>query len=103
MRLGPITRRRLSVVTPWGQVEPLFLPEGVGPASFILQETMNRIFSDFGDWCIFIFDNLLVLATDYEDAYIKTEKVIDRCKEYNLYLKFSKTWLGFREVKFFGL
>jgi hypothetical protein len=44
-KLSPITRQRLSIVTPWQQVEPLFLPEGVGPASFILQEQMERVFA----------------------------------------------------------
>ena len=33
--LGPISRQRLSVVTPWGQFQPRFLPEGVAPASII--------------------------------------------------------------------
>ena len=43
-RLGELTSKRLSIVTPWGQVRPLFLPEGVGPASFILQKHLSSIF-----------------------------------------------------------
>ena len=101
-RLAELTSKRLSIVTPWGQVEPKFLPEGVGPASFVLQSAMDTIFGDFSDWSIVIFDNLLVLATDYEDAYRKVDLILDRCIEYNLFLKFAKTWLGFEEVKFFG-
>ena len=49
-----------------------------------------------------IFDNLLVLADDYDDAYQKCEKILDRCKQRNLVLKFSKTWLGNEGVEFFG-
>ena len=101
-RLGELTRRRLSVQTPWGQFEPLFLPEGVPPASGILQKCMDNIFGEFQDWAIVIFDNLLVLANDYDDACNKAELVFARCKERNLVLKFSKTWLGFPEVTFFG-
>lgn len=100
--LGPITSAKLSVQTPWGQFAPKFMPEGVAPATFILQETVSRIFSDFDEWTIAIFDNLLVLAHDYDDAYKKLEIIIDRCIEYNLYLKFSKSWLGFDQVHFFG-
>ena len=101
-RLGPLTRKRLSVQTPWGQFEPVFLPEGVPPASGILQKCMDEIFQDCEDWSIVIFDNLLVLAHDYADAYEKAKKIFARCKERNLVLKFSKTWLGFAEVTFFG-
>lgn len=102
IKLGPVTSRRLSVQTPWGQVEPLFLPEGVSPASGILHSLVSSIFADFEEFSICIFDNLLVLAHDYADALLKLELVLRRCKERNVFLKFSKTWLGFTKVTFFG-
>ena len=102
IKLAELTSNRLSVQTPWGQVRPLFMPEGIGPASGVLQSIVAEIFADFSDWSIVIFDNFLLLANTYEDAYEKLEIVIDRCIERNVYLKFAKTWLGFREVKFFG-
>ena len=37
----------LSVQTPWGLVKPKFLPEGVGPASGVLQHLVREIFKDF--------------------------------------------------------
>lgn len=101
-RLGPETRRKLSIQTPAGQFEPLFMPEGVPPASGILQKHMEDIFSGFEDWTVVIFDNLLVLADSYQDAFAKTEMILDRCRERNLVLKFSKTWLGNDTVEFFG-
>ena len=101
-RLGPITRKRLSLQTPWGQVEPIFLPEGVPPASGILQNYMSTIFNDFFTWTIVIFDNLLVLADSFDDAYFKCVKILEKCAEFNLVLKFSKTWLGFDKCEFFG-
>ena len=101
-KLGDITKRRLSVQTPWGQVQPMFMPEGVTPASGILQAAISTIFSDFDEWTIRIFDNMLILAHDYADAFEKLKKVIARCKERNVVLKFSKTWIGFKEVNFFG-
>ena len=100
--LGPKTSAKLSIQSPWGQFQPKFMPEGVAPATFILQETVSKIFDEFSEWTIAIYDNLLVLAHDFEDAYKKLEIIIDRCIEYNLYLKFSKSWLGFDEVHFFG-
>ena len=94
-RLAELTSQRLSIQTPWGQVQPLFMPEGIGPASGILQKHASQIFEDFADWSIAIFDNLLVMAYDYDDAYRKCELILDRCIARNVYLKFSKTWLGF--------
>jgi len=100
--LGPITSDRLSLVTLWGQVRPVFLPEGVTPASGLLQEVVSGIFADFMDFMIIIFDNLLVLAHDMDDAMHKLELVLDRCIARNVFLKFPKSFIGFREVHFFG-
>ena len=102
LTLSETTSEVMSIQTPWGQVRPLFLQEGVGPASGILQKTVQSIFIDFDSWMIVIFDNFLILATDYQDAYAKLELFIDRCIERNIYCNFEKTWLGFAEVNFFG-
>ena len=100
--LAEETSERLSIQTPWGQYAPKFMPEGIAPATGILQEVVREIFEDFSDWAIVIFDNMLILANDPQDAYQKFEKVIDRCIERNLKLKMPKSWLGFRKVDFFG-
>lgn len=102
IRLSKATSERLSVQTPWMQVEPLFMPEGIGPASGYLQKVVSDIFKECEPWTISIFDNLLVLATDYQDAYNKVEIILDICIRRNVYLKFAKTWLGFDTVNFFG-
>jgi len=92
----------LSVQTPWGLVRPKFLPEGVGPASGLLQMIVRDVFKGFEDWTIVIFDNFLILADDYEDAYRKLEKVLYRCQEYGIVLKMKKSWIGVDTVTFFG-
>lgn len=102
IRLGPISSANLSVQTPWAQVQPLFLPEGVPPASAVLQSVVSDVFAGFEDWIIAIFDNLLILATDYDDAYAKVSQVLDRCIARNVFLKFSKSWFGFDHANFFG-
>ena len=102
LKLGPVTSARLSIQTPWGQVESKFMPEEVGPASFHLQSIVSKVFEDFSDWLICIFDNILLLAYDYADAYAKFERVLDRCIDRNVFLKFSKSWLGFDKANFFG-
>ena len=100
--LDDATSALLSVQTPWGQYEPIFLPEGVPQGSGILQEVMQDVYGEFSDWAIVIFDNLLVLANDMADAYVKTEKILHKSRERNMVLKMKKTWLGFEKVTFFG-
>jgi hypothetical protein len=96
------TSRKLSVQTPWGQYEPKFLPEGVSPASAILMLVMSEVFADCTEWMIVIFDNLLIMATDYDDAYDKAFKVLSRCRDRKVVLKLSKSKFGYDSVDFFG-
>lgn len=100
--LGPVTAAKLSIQTPWGQFEPIFLPEGVAPASGLLQSRVELIFAGMEEWTVVIFDNFLLLAHDFEDLYRKLELFFDRCIEFNVVLKFSKSFIGFTQVKFFG-
>ena len=100
--LGQLTSAYLSMSTPWGQYEPVYMPEGISPAIGILQKIVEEIFSDYEEWMIVIFDNFLVLCNSYEDAYNKLELVLNRCKERNIVLKFSKSFLGFDTANFFG-
>jgi RNase H-like domain found in reverse transcriptase len=92
----------LSVQTPWGLYRPKFLPEGVGPASGLLQHIVRDIFADFAEWTIVIFDNFLVLADSFHDAYSKLQKIIARCHEKRIVLKLKKSWIGVDKVTFFG-
>jgi Reverse transcriptase (RNA-dependent DNA polymerase) len=92
----------LSVQTPWGLYRPKFLPEGVGPASGLLQHIVRELFEDFKDWTIVIFDNFLVLADSYMDAYDKLQRVVLRCCDKGLVLKLKKSWFGVQSVTFFG-
>jgi putative transposase len=100
--LGDSTSNMLSVQTTFGLVKPRFLPEGVSPASGILHSIVSDIFSEFDEWSIVIFDNVLLLANDYDDAYKKLEIFLQKCDEFNVVLKFAKSYLGFSEVQFFG-
>ena len=78
------------------------LIQGIRPASGILQSVVRRIFSDFEQWIIVIFDNFLILASDYADAADKLEKVLIRCQLHRLVLKMEKSWIGAAVVTFFG-
>ena len=68
----------------------------------MLQHLVRDIFADFADWTIVIFDNYLVLADSYQDAYYKLQKIIQRCQERRIVLKLKKSWFGVETVTFFG-
>ena len=80
----------------------MFLPGGVARASEELQRTVMALIEDFSDWMVRLFDNVLVLCESFEDGMKKLRKVIQRCSERGVVLKFAKSWIGFQQVKFFG-
>ena len=100
--LAPETSRRLAIQTPWGLVEPAFMPEGISPAMGVLQIAVRTMFQDYESWMIVIFDNLLLLAHNQEDACKKLKLFLERCEQHNVILKMAKSWFGFPSVKFFG-
>ena len=63
---------------------------------------MDDAFKDFKEWMIVIFDNLMVLATAFQDSYEKLVKIIDRCPERRVILRMEKTWIGVRLPTSFG-
>ncbi len=81
--LAEESRRLLSIQTPWGQVEPIFVPEGSKPASGALQDFVRLLFGEL-DYFIAIFDNLLVLANDTSDLQNKLYNVLDICLNHNV-------------------
>ena len=102
--LDPETARLLSVQTPWGQYQPRFMPEGINAATQKLQKTVREIFvnSKNEHYIIQAHDNILIMCHDYEDACIKLKEFLETATKYNVALKMSKSWLGYKTVNFFG-
>ena len=67
-RLAEKTSNKLSIITPWGTFRPVFMPEGVSPATGVLQAHMREIFADFSEWSVVIFDNFCIGGFSIEDA-----------------------------------
>jgi hypothetical protein len=94
----------LAVHAPNGQYRPLFMPEGLGPATSIYQRVMRAIFKDFIEerWFFVIIDNISFGGDTFEELATRMVRVLDRCKEANLTLKFEKSFHCQNTVKFFG-
>jgi hypothetical protein len=96
------TSDKLSVQTIWGEFRPKFVLEGVAPATAVLQETMDNMFADLGDWCIPVFDNVIIGAHSYDDCVDKLKLFLDRCRHHNFYVKMAKCVFGVENTNFFG-
>ena len=94
--------RRLTLLTPRGPLRPLFMPEGIKPATAILHNFVTTLFKDFGNWMIVMFDNFVVAANTKEELTERTKLVIAKCRSVNLRLKFKKSRFGCTSLKFFG-
>ena len=94
----------LAVHAPNGQYRPLFMPEGLGPATSIYQRVMRSIFKDFiaEKWFFVIIDNISFGGDTFEELASRMVRVLERCKEANLTLKFEKSYHCQDTVKFFG-
>ena len=102
LRIDDASMQWLSVVTPWGQYMPQFLPEGIPPATAMLQAAVDRIFKQHEDRLLAIYDNFLLCGTGEMDMYEQLVKVFATCRRNNLFLKLSKCFFGVKQVKFFG-
>jgi hypothetical protein len=92
----------LAVHAPNGQYRPVFMPEGLDPATSIYQRVMRAIFKDFlaEKWFFVIIDNISFGADTLEELADRMIRVLERCKEANLTLKFEKSWHCQNTVKF---
>ena len=92
----------LTLLTMFGALRPKFMPEGIKPASSILQNQMSKIFNDMSEYVIVIFDNIVIGAEDMDQLTQRFRSFIQRCTEFNLYLKITKSYFGVSQLDFFG-
>ena len=96
------TKKLLAMITPWGCIQPNFLPEGVAPASSIMQETVDKIFHEVQDFAVTIADNIIIGANDLKDLREKTQRILEICTKANIILSIEKSNFGKKTIKFFG-
>lgn len=102
LRIDDESSELLSVVTPWGQYKPTAVPEGIAPATAILQKAVDKVFQSHQHRLLAIYDNLLLAGTSHEDMFTQLKNVLATCRRSNLILKHTKCWFGVPKVKFFG-
>ena len=93
-----------AFATPDGLFEYLVTPMGLSgsPASF--NRLIQKIFCDQGSFCQTYFDDIFVYTKTnvIEDHLIALDKVLKRCEEKELYVKFSKCIFCSTEIPCLG-
>ena len=102
--LGPGSQNLLAIYTPTGQEAPLFLPEGVGPASHVFQKVMTHIFQEFilEGWCFVLIDNVALGANTIAEAVERFIRFLLKCRATGVVLKFEKSFYCQDVINFFG-
>lgn len=101
-RIDDQSSEYLSLLTPVGQLRPRFLPEGISPATAILQMMVDTIFRDCTHFVLAIYDNLLICGKTKLEAYENFKRVVGLCVKHNVKLKLKKCSFCVDTVSFFG-
>jgi hypothetical protein len=102
IRIDEASSRLLSLVTPLGQYRPRFLPEGISPATAVLQKVVETVFHSCRAFMLIIYDNFLVCGTSMANVYANLQTVLRQAKKCNVRLKLKKCKFGVQEIQFFG-
>ncbi|KAE8963300.1 hypothetical protein PF011_g29084 [Phytophthora fragariae] len=90
--------------TPDGLFEYLVTPMGLSCSPAAFNQLMQRVFADQRAFCKAYFDDLFVFtpSDSMEEHLAALEKVLERCKEEQLYIKLSKCTFCASEIPCLG-
>lgn len=90
--------------TPDGLFEYLVAPMGLSCSPAAFNRLIQRVVADQSSFCKAYFDDLFVYTetSDMEDHLAALEKVLERCKEEQLYVKLSKCTFCASEIPCLG-
>ena len=97
------SRQKTAFITHRGLYEFLCMPFGLKNAPGVFQRMMDSTFAGL-KWliCLVYLDDIIVWARSWEEHLERVEKVLQRCRERNLGLKATKSYVGFSELRILG-
>lgn len=87
--------------SPFGRYRFLRMPYGIKPASEVFQKLIRQHFEDIEGVTSYI-DDFLIWGKDKNEHDTRLKQVLDRCRQINLKLNFSKCEFGVEKVMFTG-
>ncbi len=92
---------KTAFVLPWGQYEFLRIPFGIKTAPRCFQEIISKILSDMSFVRVFL-DDILIFSQSITEHKTHLIMVLDKLKENNISINFSKSNFLQNEVKYLG-
>ena len=74
-----------------GLLRPLYFLKGVLPALDVLMKFMKITFTDYEEWIVVLYHNILACSNTIDEAYEKLELVLRLVHNLSIVLKMSKT------------
>jgi len=89
-----VSRDKTAFITHRGQFRFCVLPQGAVNSPSVFSRLMSLVMTGLSwESCLIYIDDVLILGSDIDNAYVNTEKVLDRFRQANLKLKPTKTRL----------
>jgi hypothetical protein len=88
-----------------GLFEPTVMFFGLCNSLATFQSMINSIFNDFIEegWIVIYMDDILLFSKDQQTHQERTQRVLQRLQEHDLYLKAEKCKFDVSKVEFLGL
>lgn len=94
---------KTAFVTPTGHYEYLVMPYGLANAPSVFQAFMNEIFREYLHRFVLVYiDDILIYSNNLAEHRNHTSLVLQKLREYHLYLKAEKCSFHQSQVQFLG-
>ena len=103
VRVAEGDEAKTTCVTQYGSFEFLVMPFGLTNASATFCNLMNDVLFDFLDSFVVVYlDDIVIYNPTLEDHLVHLEKVFDRLRQNQLYVKKEKCEFTQTKIKFLG-
>ena len=103
IRLHKKSQALCTFVTPHGSYKWVRMPMGLKQAAGYFQASMREVLDGLiGTACQIYLDDVLVAGNSIQELHDNLRKVLDRFRQYRIYLKASKCEIAKKEVEFLG-
>ncbi len=94
---------KTALITPSGHYEYLVMPYGLSNAPSVFQEFMNEVFREFLHRSVIVYmDDILIYSRNLADHRHHVEQILQKLRQFRLYLKLEKCEFHRPTVQFLG-
>ncbi len=94
---------KMAFITPSGHYEYLVMPYGLSNAPSVFQEFMNEVFREFLHRSVIVYlDDILIYSRNLADHRHHVAQVLQKLRQFHLYLKLEKCEFHRPTVQFLG-